>query len=62
MTEHLSFRMILNESKPMANPAPIAGLKKLDKLIFQITNNHDFLNIFWACVLGGIIPVPTCSY
>lgn len=34
------------------------GLKKLDKLIFQITNNHDFLNIFWACVLGGIIPVP----
>lgn len=29
-----------------------------DKLIFQIENNHDFVISFWACLLGGIIPVP----
>lgn len=29
-----------------------------DKLIFQIENNHDFVVSFWACLLGGIIPVP----
>lgn len=34
------------------------GLKPGDKLIFQIDNNKLFLTAFWACITGGIIPVP----
>ena len=29
-----------------------------DLLIFQIKDEKKFVNIFWACILGGIIPVP----
>ena len=34
------------------------GLNKGDKLIFQINDNYNFINIFWACILGGIVAVP----
>lgn len=34
------------------------GLQKGDKLLFQIGENEPFIEMFWACVLGGIIPVP----
>ncbi len=34
------------------------GLKQDSKLIFQLDDNYDFIVTFWACLLGGIIPVP----
>lgn len=34
------------------------GLKPKDELIFQVDNNDSFISYFWACILGGIIPVP----
>lgn len=34
------------------------GLQKGDKLLFQIGENESFIEMFWACLLGGIIPVP----
>jgi amino acid adenylation domain-containing protein/non-ribosomal peptide synthase protein (TIGR01720 family) len=34
------------------------GIKRGSELVFQVENNQTFLIAFWACVLGGIIPVP----
>lgn len=34
------------------------GLRPKDELVFQIENNEKFIILFWACILGGIIPVP----
>ena len=34
------------------------GAVKGDKLILFIANNEQFIDAFWAAVLGGIIPVP----
>lgn len=34
------------------------GLKPGQELVFQLEDNESFVNIFWACMLGGIIPVP----
>lgn len=34
------------------------GIGKNDELIFQIEDNEILLEVFWACLLGGIIPVP----
>ncbi len=34
------------------------GIKKGDELIFQINDNITYLNVFWGCILGGIIPIP----
>ncbi|HTC94824.1 MAG TPA: SDR family NAD(P)-dependent oxidoreductase [Terriglobales bacterium] len=41
----------------------LAGLRKLglqpqDKLIFQLNRNEDFIPAYWACMLGGFVPVP----
>lgn len=34
------------------------GFKPKDEVIFQIEDNEQFVYSFWACVLGGMIPVP----
>ncbi|MDW3194588.1 MAG: amino acid adenylation domain-containing protein [Cytophagales bacterium] len=35
-----------------------SGLKPKDELVFQVNDNRTFIVMFWACILGGIIPVP----
>ena len=34
------------------------GAKRGDKLIIYLANNEQFLDAFWAGMLGGIVPVP----
>ncbi len=34
------------------------NLKKGNKVIFQFTDNSDFIGCFWGCVMGDYIPVP----
>jgi iturin family lipopeptide synthetase A len=34
------------------------GVKPKDELLIQTEDNKAFLITFWACVLGGFIPVP----
>lgn len=35
-----------------------AGLRRGREVVFQIDDNGGFLIAFWACLLGGMIPVP----
>ncbi|KIO78672.1 hypothetical protein TH53_01890, partial [Pedobacter lusitanus] len=35
-----------------------AGIKEEDEVVIQIEDNGDFLLLFWACLLGKIIPIP----
>jgi surfactin family lipopeptide synthetase A len=34
------------------------GVRRGDELVFQIADNKTFVIVFWACILGGFIPVP----
>jgi acyl-CoA synthetase (AMP-forming)/AMP-acid ligase II/acyl carrier protein len=34
------------------------GARRGDKLILFLTDNEQFIDVFWAAVLGGIVPVP----
>ncbi len=34
------------------------GLKQGDECIIFLRSNENFIDIFWGCILGGIIPVP----
>src|ERR1700754_542199 len=34
------------------------GAKRGDKLILLLANNEQFIDAYWAAILGGIIPVP----
>ncbi|MGA3007068.1 MAG: SDR family NAD(P)-dependent oxidoreductase [Opitutaceae bacterium] len=35
-----------------------AGLKPGDRALFQFQLNEDFVPAFWACMMGGFVPVP----
>jgi acyl-CoA synthetase (AMP-forming)/AMP-acid ligase II/acyl carrier protein len=34
------------------------GARRGDKLILFLNNNEQFLDVFWAAILGGMVPVP----
>ncbi len=34
------------------------GLQPGNELVFQVADNKTFIILFWACQLGGILPVP----
>ncbi|HEX8529673.1 MAG TPA: non-ribosomal peptide synthetase, partial [Cytophagales bacterium] len=34
------------------------GMQPQDELVFQLDDNQTFIVAFWACILGGFIPVP----
>lgn len=34
------------------------GLKKGSRLIIFLNNNEQFIDVFWACICGGMVPVP----
>ncbi len=36
-----------------------AGLLPGMRVIFHLADNRDFIEAFWACQLGGLVPVPT---
>lgn len=35
-----------------------AGVEPGNQLLFQFNHNEDFIPAFWACMLGGFVPVP----
>jgi len=42
----------------LLNEFQTRGLKQGDQLIIFLKNNERFIDVFWACILGGVIPVP----
>ncbi len=38
-----------------------AGVKPGDEVVIQAIDQLNFLRAFWACVLGGIVPVPVTA-
>jgi acyl-CoA synthetase (AMP-forming)/AMP-acid ligase II/acyl carrier protein len=34
------------------------GARRGDKLILLLSSNEQFIDVFWAAILGGIVPVP----
>lgn len=57
----LSYGELYNVSLQLLYNLQCRGFKKDDKVIFQIDDNRLFVFSFWACVLGGMIPVPVTT-
>ena len=53
-----SYSELLNNAKKILGYLRTHNINKGDKLVFQIQDNYNFINVFWACILGGIIAVP----
>ncbi len=53
-----SYPALLAEAERILAGLRSQGLKPQDKVIFQFSNNQDFIPAFWGCMLGGFVPVP----
>jgi amino acid adenylation domain-containing protein/non-ribosomal peptide synthase protein (TIGR01720 family) len=57
----LSYASLYEASLCSLGALQAAGLKKGDELVFQVDDNQTFIITFWACILGGILPVPLAT-
>ncbi len=57
-TGSLSYAQLLHKSQCVLSGLRQTGIGIGDKVIFQFDRNEDFIVAFWACALGGFIPVP----
>nr|WP_295871853.1 non-ribosomal peptide synthetase [uncultured Chitinophaga sp.] len=56
--EFLSYRELYRAALQALSYLQDAGMEPGDELVFQLSTNKVFVITFWACILGGIIPVP----
>ncbi len=56
--DELSYPELLHRAQCVLSGLRATGLETGDKVIFQFERNADFITAFWACVLGGFVPVP----
>ncbi|MBU0973647.1 MAG: AMP-binding protein [Proteobacteria bacterium] len=55
---YLSYGDLFRQAKGLLTNLRDSGLCPGQSLILQIADNQNFLALFWACLLGKIIPVP----
>ncbi|WP_223822069.1 aminotransferase class III-fold pyridoxal phosphate-dependent enzyme [Paenibacillus peoriae] len=56
--EYVSYSQLLEQALQVLHQLQEKGVQPGNKLIMQIEDNHTFVNVFWGCLLGGIVPVP----
>lgn len=54
----VSYRSLYQKALCLLHTFQKVGIKPHEELIIQIDDNETFLYAFWACLIGGIIPVP----
>jgi len=53
-----SYPDLLDAANRIASGLFDLGLRPGDRLLLQLERNQDFVEAFWACSLGGYVPVP----
>ncbi|WP_438431719.1 non-ribosomal peptide synthetase [Gorillibacterium sp. sgz500922] len=56
--EFLSYRELYQEALRLLHGLQAQGMMPGQELVFQVEENRPFLELFWACIIGKIIPVP----
>ena len=54
----LSFRRLRQRAIGVLGALQRRGLGAGDRVVLYVADNERFVELFWACVLGGIVPVP----
>ncbi len=57
-SEFCSYAALYESALGVLHHLRMKGVGARDEVILQMDNNREFLIVFWACLLGGIIPVP----
>ena len=56
-----SYSMLNDDAQNILAALQNQGVNAGDKMLFQLSDNSNFIPAFWACIIGGIVPVPTAS-
>ncbi|MDU0153719.1 non-ribosomal peptide synthetase/type I polyketide synthase [Bacillus cabrialesii] len=54
----VSYRQLFDEAQGFLGYLQHIGIQPKQEVVFQIQENKSFVVAFWACLLGGMIPVP----
>lgn len=54
----LTYKSLYQKALHRLSALQSQGLKPGDQLIMLVSDIDRFLDVFWACLLGGIVPVP----
>ncbi|MBT2572355.1 amino acid adenylation domain-containing protein [Bacillus sp. ISL-51] len=54
----ISYRQLFDEAQGFLGYLQHIGIQPKQEIVFQIQENKSFVVTFWACLLGGMIPVP----
>ena len=54
----LSFARLRQRALSFLGALQCRGLRPGDAMVLCVADNERFLEMFWACVLGGLVPVP----
>lgn len=56
-----NYKELLLKAQSLLGGLRKKGILPSDKVIFQFSRNDYFIIAFWACILGGFIPVPVAK-
>ena len=54
----LAYDALFNKALKLLGALQSKGLNSGAEVVFQVSRNEDFLVLFWACILGKMIPIP----
>lgn len=54
----LTFGEIGRSARSILHNLRRRGIEPGDELVFQLEDNKVFIQVFWACLLGNIVPIP----
>jgi fatty-acyl-CoA synthase len=56
--DSISYADLYQDALQLLHDLQAKNLQPGDEVIFQVEDNRKFITAFWACILGGLIPVP----
>lgn len=56
--EKLAYSSLYEHAQRLLHTLQLKGLKPGDQVLFQFKDPKFFVQSFWACLLGGMVPVP----
>lgn len=59
--ESQSYPQLLDDAERVLGGLQARGVRPSDRVVLQLEQHRDFIVAFWACVLGGFVPVPLAS-
>jgi acyl-CoA synthetase (AMP-forming)/AMP-acid ligase II/acyl carrier protein len=59
--EFMSYGELYKKALGILRALQDRGIKPGEEMVFQIEDNKTFILMFWACLMGGIIPVPVTA-